>query len=88
MTKAEMEKKLKEQQEVIDSQKKRIREQNKAAKEKWDCVSCRLPSGTKDRIKALGLSVNGFLRASVEERLDRLETERKENLASGIEPPF
>ena len=56
MTKAEMEKQLKEQQEIIDKHKKRIKEQNEKAKENWDTVSCRLPSGTKDRIKALGLT--------------------------------
>ena len=77
MTKKEMEKKLKEQQEIVDRGKKRVRAQNQAAKENWDCVSCRLPKGTADRIKALGRSVNGFIRESVAAELDKLETEQK-----------
>ncbi len=73
MTKAEMEKQLKEQQEIIDKHKKRIKEQNEKAKEKWDTVSCRLPSGTKDRIKALGLTVNGLINSAVLKELERIE---------------
>lgn len=88
MTKAEMEKKLKEQQEIIDSGKKRVRAQNQAAKENWDCVSCRLPKGTVGRIKALGNSVNGFVRASVAAELDRLEAGRKGQQQANSESPF
>ena len=73
MTKAEMEKQLKEQQEIIDKHKKRIKEQNEKAKEKWDKVYCRLPSGTKDRIKALGLTVNGLINSAVLKELERIE---------------
>lgn len=73
MTKAEMEKQLQEQQEIIDRQRKRIKEQNEKAKEKWDTVSCRLPRGTKDRIKALGLTVNGLINSAVLKELDRIE---------------
>ena len=73
MTKAEMEKQLKEQQEIIDKHKKRIKEQNEKAKEKWDTVSCRLPSGTKDMIKALGLTVNGLINSAVLKELERIE---------------
>lgn len=73
MTKAEMEKQLKEQQEIIDKHKKRIKEQNEKAKENWDTVSCRLPSGTKDRIKALGLTVNGLINSAVLKELERIE---------------
>ena len=68
-----MEKQLKEQQEIIDKHKKRIKEQNEKAKEKWDTVSCRLPSGTKDRIKALGLTVNGLINSAVLKELERIE---------------
>ena len=46
---------------------------NDAAKEKWDTVSCKLPKGTKDRIKAQGLSINGYINKLVLEDLDRLE---------------
>lgn len=73
MTKAEMEKQLKEQQEIIDKQKKRIKDQNEKAKENWDTVSCRLPKGTKDRIKALGLTVNGLINDVVLRELDIME---------------
>ena len=61
MNKAELEKRLEEQQKIIDKQKKRVREQNQRARELWDCVSCRLPKGTRKRIDAQGISVNGFI---------------------------
>lgn len=73
MTKAEMEQKLKEQQEIIDSQKKRVKSQNEKAKENWDTVSCRLPKGTKDRIIAQGLTINGLINTLVLAELDKLE---------------
>lgn len=73
MTKAEMEKQLKEQQEIIDKQKERVKTQNEKAKENWDTVSCRLPKGTKDRIKALGLTVNGLINDVVLRELNTME---------------
>ena len=73
MTKAEMEKQLKEQQEIIDRQRRRVKNQNEKAKENWDTVSCRLPSGTKKRITEKGLTVNGFINSLVLEELERLE---------------
>lgn len=73
MTKAEMEKQLKEQQEIINKQKERVKTQNEKAKENWDTVSCRLPKGTKDRIKALGLTVNGLINDVVLRELDTME---------------
>lgn len=73
MTKAEMEKQLQEQQEIIDRHKKRIKDQNEKAKEKWDTVSCRLPSGTKKRITEKGLTVNGFINSLVLAELEKLE---------------
>lgn len=73
MTKAEMEKQLKEQQEIIDKQKERVKTQNEKAKENWDTVSCRLPKGTKDRIKALGLTVNGLINDVVLRELEMME---------------
>lgn len=77
MTKAEMEKQLKEQQEIIDKHRKRIREQNEKAKENWETVSCRLPNGTKDRVKALGLTMNGLINSSLLSELDRLESKKQ-----------
>ena len=73
MTKAEMEKQLKEQQEIIDRQRRRVKNQNEKAKENWDTVSCRLPKGTKERITEKGLSINGFINSLVLEELERLE---------------
>lgn len=77
MTKAEMEKQLEEQQKIIDRHKARVKAQNEKAKENWDTVSCRLPSGTKDRIKALGLTVNGLINSALLAELERLENEIK-----------
>lgn len=73
MTEAEMKKLIKEQQEIIDKQKKRVRSQNERAKERWDIVSCRLPKGTKDRIIALGLTVNGLINDVVLRELEIME---------------
>ena len=66
--------------EMLEKYKKRVRAQNEAAKENWDIVSCRLPKGTKKRIKALGLSVNGVINKSVLSFLECMEEERKEEL--------
>ena len=70
----------KEDIEMLEKYKKRIKAQNEAAKENWDIVSCRLPKGTKKRIKALGLSVNGVINKSVLSFLEFMEEERKEEL--------
>lgn len=77
MTKKELEYQLVEQQKIIDAHKARIKAQNEAAKEKWETVSCRLPAGTKKRIKAQGLSLNGIIKATVLAELDRLESKTK-----------
>ena len=66
--------------EMLEKYKKRVKAQNEAAKENWDTVSCRLPKGTKDRIKALGLTVNGVINKSVLSFLECMEEERKEEL--------
>ncbi len=73
MTKAELEKQLNEQKKIIEKQKKRVKSQNEKAKENWDTVSCRLPKGTKERIAAQGLTVNGFINTLVLSRLKELE---------------
>lgn len=66
--------------EMLEKYKKRVKSQNEAAKENWDIVSCRLPKGTKKRIKALGLSVNGVINKSVLSFLECMEEEHKEEL--------
>lgn len=68
--------------EMLEKYKKRVKAQNEAAKKNWDTVSCRLPKGTKDRIKALGLTVNGLINDSVLAELERLESSK------ASEPPF
>ena len=73
MKKSEMEEKLKDQQLIIDRQKKRVKDQNESAKERWDTVSCRLPKGTRKRITDKGLTVNGFINSLVLKELEKLE---------------
>ena len=68
--------------EMLEKYKKRVKYQNEAAKKNWDTVSCRLPKGTKDRIKALGLTVNGLINDLVIAELERLER------GKSSEPPF
>ena len=58
---------------MLEKYKKRVKAQNEAAKENWDTVSCRLPKGTKDRIKALGLTVNGVINDCVLKFLNTAE---------------
>ena len=62
-------------EEMLEKYKARVKAQNEAAKKNWDTVSCRLPKGTKDRIKALGLTVNGVINNGVLMYLDRYEKE-------------
>lgn len=52
-------------QEMLDKYKARIKRQNNAIKENYDRVSATLPLGTIDRIKALGLTINGVINDSV-----------------------
>ena len=66
--------------EMLEKYKKRVKAQNEAAKKNWDTVSCRLPKGTKDRIKALGLTVNGVINDSVLSFLEQEENERNTEL--------
>lgn len=44
--------------------------------ENYDRVLIRLPKGTKDRITALGATVNGFTRRAVLDRLQVLEADQ------------
>ena len=77
MKKAEQEKLVADQQQIIDARKRKIREQNSRAAERWDVVSCRLPKGTRDRILAHGLTTNGLINTLVLAELDRLDAENK-----------
>ena len=58
----------------------RYNKQNKAIREKYDRVSATLPKGTIDRIRNLGLSVNGVINKSVLSFLECIEEERKTEL--------
>ena len=50
----------------------------KYEKENYDKVLIRFPKGTKDRIKDLGESVNGFTVKAVLEKLEQLESIEQE----------
>ena len=65
---------LRTDREIAEKARERARKQNEAAKNNWDCVSCRLPKGTKKRIQAQGFAVNGFINSVVLAELKRLES--------------
>lgn len=75
---------IKSDKEIAEKARERARKQNVAARENWDCISCRLPKGTKDRIISKGYSVNGLINKLVLDELERLEKEEK----SKEEAPF
>lgn len=52
----------------LETQYKR---QNEFIRENYDRVSVTLPKGTKDRIKATGESINGFISRLVEQELQK-----------------
>ena len=51
----------KEAIERVERQQRRIKRQNEHIKENYDRVSVTLPKGTKERIKAKGETVNGYI---------------------------
>ena len=57
----------------LDNLNKRYKKQNETIAKKYDRVSATLPKGTTERIKALGLSVNGLINKLVLAELERLE---------------
>jgi hypothetical protein len=59
-----------EAQKRLEKQYKR---QNEFIKNSYDRISVTLPKGTKDRIKATGESVNGYITRLVLEDLERQE---------------
>lgn len=59
--------------EAIERLEKQYKRQNEHIKENYDRVSVTLPKGTKERIKATGESINGFIIRSVISELERLE---------------
>ena len=67
-----------DEKKIIENYKKRIKRQNETARENWDSITCKLPKGTKDRIQAQGLTINGFVNQLVLEKLDELEKNNNE----------
>lgn len=74
----------KEAIERVERQQKRIKRQNEHIKENYDRVSVTLPKGTKERIQAQGLTVNGYINELVLEDLKRREGKN----ASASDAPF
>lgn len=62
----------KEAKERLEKQYKR---QNEHIKENYDRISITLPKGTKERIQAQGLTINGFVNELVLAELERLEAQ-------------
>lgn len=68
-------------QELLKAYKARIKRQNSRIKESYDKVTATLPKGTVDRIRALGLTVNGVINDSVLAFLECAEESAKWTLA-------
>ena len=66
----------------LENLNKRYKKQNEAIAKKYDRVSATLPKGTTERIKALGLTVNGLINDLLFAELERLERDKSS------EPPF
>lgn len=75
---------------ALENYKKRVKAQNERIKESYDRISVTLPKGTKERIQAQGLTINGFVNQLVLAELERLEapTAPKDNGDSSTECPF
>lgn len=65
--------------EAIERLEKQYKRQNEHIKENYDRVSITLPKGTKERIKATGESINGFVCRLVTAELDRLERTKEKD---------
>lgn len=69
-----------DEKKMIENYKSRVKRQNEKAKKNYDRISVMLPKGTKDRIQAQGLTINGFVNQLVLEKLDELENNKNECL--------
>jgi hypothetical protein len=67
-----------DEKKMIENYKSRVKRQNEKAKENYDRISVMLPKGTKDRIQAQGLTINGFVNQLVLDKLDELEKNSNE----------
>lgn len=70
------------EKQKLENLNKRYKKQNEAIANKYDRVSATLPKGTTERIKSLGLTVNGLINDLVLAELDRLERDKLSD------PPF
>ena len=67
-----------DEKKMIENYKSRVKRQNEKAKENYDRISVMLPKGTKDRIQAQGLTINGFVNQLVLDKLDEMENKNNE----------
>ena len=67
-----------DEKKMIENYKSRVKRQNEKAKENYDRISVMLPKGTKDRIQAQGLTINGLVNQLVLDKLDELENNNNE----------
>lgn len=67
-----------DEKKMIENYKSRVKRQNEKAKENYDRISVMLPKGTKNRIQAQGLTINGFVNQLVLDKLDELENNNNE----------
>lgn len=72
---------------ALENYKRRVKVQNERIKESYDRISVTLPKGTKERIQAQGLTINGFVNELVLAELERLEAPKDNGDSSG-ECPF
>ena len=64
---------MKEENDMLQSYKDRIKRQNDAVKNNYDKISCTIPKGTKDKIRSYGYSVNAFVNEAIRRYLTYLE---------------
>ena len=75
---------------ALENYKRRVKAQNERIKESYDRISVTLPKGTKERIQAQGLTINGFVNELVLAELEHLEasTATENSSDSSKECPF
>lgn len=64
---------MKEENDMLQSYKDRIKRQNDAVRNNYDKISCTIPKGTKDKIRSYGYSVNTFVNEAIRRYLAYLE---------------
>ena len=66
---------MKEENDMLQSYKDRIKRQNDAVRNNYDKISCTIPKRTKDKIRSYGYSVNTFVNEAIRRYLTYLEPE-------------